>query len=196
MAALDRGLPDRALVLKPNWIEEILAGRKLWELRGENLHLRGIVALAAKGELFGEVTIEHAMLVGIRDAEGTLLAPAGNEQNFLALPANMDKHRVKDLNSISYSRVFAWVMSGPLRYASRVPYRHSPGAIKFVDLTKPGVLTAVPTPSAGCAPSSLEDRAAKRRRTMRRPAAGAAKLDGEAAVPVDTLGFGRERAGS
>ena len=96
MAALDRGLPDRALVLKPNWIEEILAGRKLWELRGENLHLRGIVALASKGELFGEVTIEHAMLVGIRDAEGTLLAPAGNEQNFLALPANMDKHRVKD----------------------------------------------------------------------------------------------------
>ena len=165
MAALDRGLPDRVLVLKPNWIEEILAGRKLWELRGENLHLRGIVALAAKGELFGEVTIEHAMLVGIRDAEGTLLAPAGNEQNFLALPANMDKHRVKDLK----------VMSGPLRYASRVPYRHPPGAIKFVDLTKPGVLTAVPTPSAGCAPSLLEDRAAKRRRTMRRPAAGAAK---------------------
>ena len=129
------------------------------------------MALAAKGELFGEVTIEHAMLVGIRDAEGTLLAPAGNEMNFLALPANMDKHRVKDLASISYSRVFAWVIS--VRYASRVPYRHPPGAIKFVDLTKPGVLTAVPTPPAGCAPPSLEDRAAKRRRTMRRPAAGA-----------------------
>ena len=101
-------------------------------------------------------------MVGIRDAEGTLLAPAGNEQNFLALPANMDKHRVKDLASISYSRVFAWVISGPLRYASRVPYRHPPGAIKFVDLTKPGVLTAVPTPPAGCAPPSLEDRAAKK----------------------------------
>ena len=95
------------------------------------------MALAAKGELFGEVTIEHAILVSIRDAEGTLLAPAGNEQNFLALPANMDKHRVKDLNSISCSRVFAWVISGPLRYASRVPYRHPPGAIMeaFKDAT-------------------------------------------------------------
>ncbi|CAE7926331.1 pif1, partial [Symbiodinium necroappetens] len=104
MAVADRDLPTRALVVEPVWIEEILAGRKTWELRGQNCHLRGAVALAARGKLLGEVTFEQAMMVGERDAGGTLLAPQGRERDFLALPENVAQHRVENFTALPYSR--------------------------------------------------------------------------------------------
>ena len=184
MAIVDGGLPARALVVKPVWIEEILAGRKTWELRGQNSHVRGIVALAAGGELLGEVTFENAFQVGERDAGGTLLAPRGRERDFLALPENVARHRVEAFAALPYTRVWAWVMSRPVRYPSPVPYCHPIGAVRFVEFTKPGVLQVraeLPT-AAGAASSTGADQPVKRRRILQRPSAaegGASAADGE-----------------
>ena len=182
MAVADRDLPTRALVVEPVWIEEILAGRKTWELRGQNCHLRGAVALAARGKLLGEVTFEQAMMVGERDAGGTLQAPQGRERDFLALPENVAQHRVENFTALPYSRVWAWVMSHPVRYPSPVPYRHPLGAVKFVDLTRAGVLLKVnaelPSGASSAASSTAAAQPVKRRRTLRRPAAAEGDASG------------------
>ena len=84
-------LPARALLVQPHWCDEILAGRKTWEIRGSSLGVRGRVALAAcgTGTLVGEITFVDALPVGRRDEGGTLLAVPGNEIHFMALP---EKH--------------------------------------------------------------------------------------------------------
>ena len=101
-----------------------------------------VVALAAcgTGTLVGEITFVDAPPVGRRDEGGTLLAVPGNEIHFMALPENMSKHGVNDLNSIRYRRVWAWVLESPQRYEPAVPYRHPTGAVQFVDLGRPGIL--------------------------------------------------------
>ena len=119
-------LPARALLVQPHWCDEILAGRKTWEIRGSSLGVRGRVALAAcgTGTSVGEITFVDALPVGRRDEGGTLLAVPGNEIHFMALPENMSKQGVNDLNSIRYRRC-----SVPAPYWRQ-----------FVDLGRPGIL--------------------------------------------------------
>ena len=101
-------LPARALLVQPHWCDEILAGRKTWEIRGSSLGVRGRVALAAcgTGTSVGEITFVDALPVGRRDEGGTLLAVPGNEIHFMALPENMSKQGVNDLKFHSLPPVF------------------------------------------------------------------------------------------
>ena len=48
-------------------------------------------------DLMGEVTFQHAMLIGKQDAGNALVAQPGQEHNFPGLPGNMSKHRVEDV---------------------------------------------------------------------------------------------------
>ena len=129
MAVVTNRLPSKALTVQSHWIEEILSGRKVWELRNQSRRLRGEVAVVANGQLLGQVNFDDAFLVSERDSGHAVIAPPGNEQNFLALAGNMAKHGVQDLGSTAYTRVWAWVMSSPARYSLPVPYRHLTGQL-------------------------------------------------------------------
>ena len=95
MAAANRSL-SKALTVQSHWTEEILSGRKVWELRNQSRRIRGEVAVAANGQLLGQVNFDDAFLVSERDSGHAVIDPPGNEQNFLALPGNMAKHGVQD----------------------------------------------------------------------------------------------------
>lgn len=145
-------LPSRALVIHAKWLEPIFSGKKIWEVRGQSLKLRGRVSLACEGQLVGEIEFTDALRVGERDAGNTLVAVRGHEQHFIALPKNKEKTCVEDLAAIPYTRLYAWVMTNPRRYSHPICYRHPQGAQKFVDLTRPGVVPAA-TPAAGASGS-------------------------------------------
>ena len=60
----------------------------------------------------------------------------------LALPANLEKHRIplERLGIIKYSKVYAWVLESPQRFASPVPYHAKKGTIgwsKFAIIQEP-----------------------------------------------------------
>ncbi len=40
---------DRGLLIKSPWVEDILQGRKTWEIRGLITHIRGKIALIRSG---------------------------------------------------------------------------------------------------------------------------------------------------
>lgn len=155
-------LPARALYIKEQWAEEILEGRKTWEIRGRRLHIRGRVALAASGtgRLIGEVVFVDCLEVGHRDAAGALV-PGAEADLFIGRPDNYCKHGISDVSQVTYARVYAWVMEAPRRYHPAVPFQRKAGQVGFIDLTQDKVLPGGQT---------TEQATETRRRARKRPA--------------------------
>jgi hypothetical protein len=116
-------LPDRALVIKPNWLDLILAGKKSWELRGTSTRIRGNIALAASGTglLYGTIKISNC------------LGPFDTRE----LKTHFQDHKVCDdlLDRINYRATYAWVLSDPQKFAVPMPYKHPTGAVIWVKLS-------------------------------------------------------------
>jgi len=49
ISALVQCAEMHALVIRPQWIEKILAGKKTWEIRGSRTAIRGIIGLIPSG---------------------------------------------------------------------------------------------------------------------------------------------------
>ena len=106
------------LVVKNPWLELILAGKKVWEIRGESTKVRGKIALSGGGGLIdGQCHITNSFAID----KGVLGKHVG-------------KHCVKDLGVIPYRRPHAWVLSKARRYKTPFEYSHPRGAIKWVKL--------------------------------------------------------------
>lgn len=118
--------PTSALVVKPEWAELLISGKKTWELRSCNTLKRGRVALAVSGtqELIGDISIVDSVKV--------------MEQGRSLLPLPLEKfepfHRVSDLSIIQYASVYAWIMENPIRYDSPKPFGYNQGAVVWVTL--------------------------------------------------------------
>ncbi|CAE7309347.1 hypothetical protein AK812_SmicGene45104 [Symbiodinium microadriaticum] len=154
-------LPTRALLIKSQWLEPIFSGRKTWEVRGRDLRIRGRVCLASEGKLVGEVEFTDSLPIGVRDAGNSLVSVPGYDRNFIGLQANKDKTCIEDVTVLTYTRLFAWVMKDVLRYAVAIPYNHPLGAQQFVDLTRPGVVSATATSTSSSATVSEGQRIGK-----------------------------------
>ncbi|CAE7539565.1 unnamed protein product [Symbiodinium sp. CCMP2456] len=135
-------LPARALLIKPQWLEPIFSGRQTWEVRVRDLRIRGRVCLASEGKLVGEVEFTDCFPIGARDAGNTLVSVPGYDHNFMGLQANKDKRCIEDVTVLTYTRLFAWVTKDAFRCVAAIPYSHPLGAQQFVDLTRPGVVSA------------------------------------------------------
>ena len=108
------------LVVKNPWLELILAGKKVWEIRSASTKVRGKIHLALSGgggRIVGQchITDSFAMDKGV-------------------LGKHVVKHCVKDLGMIPYRRPHAWVLSKARRYKTPFEYSHPRGAIKWVKL--------------------------------------------------------------
>lgn len=114
----------KALISKSPHIENILSGKKNWEIRGCNTKTRGEIALIKSGtgtivgkcniiNVFGPITLQD-------------------------LQNNTDKHCVEldDVERVlgKYKKIYAWVLSDPIKLPLPIKYKHPKGAIIWVDL--------------------------------------------------------------
>ena len=104
---------DRILVLRPHWLNLILAGEKTLEIRGRNLSA-GNYWLGTRGMIHGCAMLEPAMLINTAQAWQEL----------------RHRHRVES-NELPYKTTYAL----PVRQCRRVtpiPYVHPRGAVGIV----------------------------------------------------------------
>ena len=115
----------KGLLIRQPWIEEILAGRKTWELRGSSTRTRGVIGLIESGT---------GTVVGICELKDVL-----GPLSLAELRRNQSKHRVaaRDFGGVPpYSRTHAWVLRKPRRFSEPVPYKHPQGAVIWVNLSR------------------------------------------------------------
>ena len=104
---------DRILVLRPHWLNLILAGEKTLEIRGRNLSARNYW-LGTRGMIHGCAMLEPAMLINTAQAWQEL----------------RHRHRVES-DELPYKTTYAL----PIRRCRRVtpiPYVHPRGAVGIV----------------------------------------------------------------
>lgn len=114
---------DRLLVVAKPWASLLVNGDKTWELRTTSTKVRGPIGIASKGT----GTIIGA--VSLVDAHG----PFTPEE----ISRYRDLHRVPDSDTATYSGpkgLYAWEMTGAMRFETPVPYRHPQGAVIWVRL--------------------------------------------------------------
>jgi hypothetical protein len=112
----------KALIVKKQWLDLILAGRKTWELRGSRTGTRGRIGLIESGSGQIKGTCE---LVGV-------LGPLSISE----LRRRSAKHQVPPRQfdgHTRYKRTFAWVIQNARRYSRPRPYNHPQGAVIWVN---------------------------------------------------------------
>jgi hypothetical protein len=122
-----RNYVREGLLIRSPFIDQILAGKKTWEIRGSRTHKRGRIALirSGSGQIVG--TCEIVECIGP-----------------LSL-ADLNRHARKtgdkpgDWKSKPYPRPFAWVLRKAKRLRRPRPYRHPYGAIAWVKLRVRGL---------------------------------------------------------
>ena len=117
----------RALVVKKEWLDLLLAGRKTWEIRGMATTRRGWVHFAqskAGGQLVGRARLVDCSALG--GASGVV--------SEAAFTKSFRFHRVPSLKVVPYKRPYAWVFEQAERFDKPFKYQHRQGAVIWVDV--------------------------------------------------------------
>ena len=110
----------KALIVKKEWLDLILAGQKTWEIRGSATSICGWIHFAesrAGGKLMG-----RARLVKCFPVDGE------------SFRRHYKKHRVPSLNMLRYDTPYAWVLEDAEKFEKPFEYRHKRGAVIWVDV--------------------------------------------------------------
>ena len=112
----------KALIIKKHWADEILSGRKTWELRGSRTSMRGRIGVIESGSGHVIGTCELIDVIGPLSTADLRRATT--------------KHQVPSqrLRHIRYKRTYAWVLRNARRYARPRRYEHPQGAVIWVNL--------------------------------------------------------------
>lgn len=115
----------KGLIIKPKWADLILDGRKTWEIRSRQTHLRGRIGIikSGSGRVYGTVDLVDCI-------------PIHGEDDPDLLVANQHKHHVP-LGAIPYRKPWAWVLQDPVIYEWARPYDHPQGAVIWVNIDPP-----------------------------------------------------------
>lgn len=115
----------RALIVRREWLELILANDKTWELRFRDTKIRGRIGLimAGTGMIYGTAEIIASF-------------PAGRE----LLMTNQTKHHSAPEWCEEYRRqhggLYAWALRRVKRFKRPIPYKHPSGAVIWVNVPK------------------------------------------------------------
>ncbi len=109
----------KALIIKKPWIDYILNGKKVWEIRSSNTKIRGKIALIQSGS---------GLIVGECDLIDSI---ALNENTY---KQNKKFHCIENANTLPYKKTYAWVLTNAIRYIEPKKYKHPNGAIIWVNL--------------------------------------------------------------
>lgn len=114
---------DKGLTIREPWILLILSGKKIWEMRSQPVSYRGLIGLIPRGSK------AVAGVARIIDSIGPLTrADYMDYEHRHAVPPEM-------LDEVLANNwVHAWVLDDVIRLPRPVPYEHSSGAVKFVNL--------------------------------------------------------------
>lgn len=110
----------KALIVKQPWIDYLLNGEKVWEIRSSNSNIRGTVGLiqSGTGKIFGTIELVDSILL--------------DEQTYFS---SKDKHCIPtDGKTMPYKKTHAWVMKNPKRFETPIPYNHPLGAVIWVNV--------------------------------------------------------------
>ena len=107
-----------ALVVKPEWLEKILSGKKVWEIRSRNTWRRGWIHLAASRG--GSRLVGRAKLVDSFELTQT---------DFIAQKTH---HCVPYSSEMPYKRMYAWVLEKAQRFPKLFRFAHAKGAVIWV----------------------------------------------------------------
>jgi hypothetical protein len=109
----------KGLIIKSPWIEKILSGKKVWEIRGSNTNIRGTIALikSGSGMIYGTVVLTKSF-------------PVTQE----AFEQGGRNHCIPDTYENKYKKRYVWELSSPQLFDKPIPYKHPQGAVIWVNL--------------------------------------------------------------
>lgn len=107
------------LIIKQPWIDFILKGDKIWEIRGCNTKIRGEIELIQSGSglVVGKFNLVDCIELSLNEYQ-----------------SSTDKHCINNTTKLPYKKTFAWVIKNAERYKEPRKYKHPNGAIIWVDL--------------------------------------------------------------
>ena len=137
------GMPtiERALIIREPWIDDILAGRKTWEMRSQRTSVRGWIGLIRQGS----GAIEGACRI-VDSLPPLDRARYMDHRDRHAIPPEMLDE------VIEHGWTHPWVLADVRPFSRKVPYRHRSGAVTFVGLD-PSVSAEMARLLAGGAPA-------------------------------------------
>jgi hypothetical protein len=109
---------DRALIIKKEWLDLILSGEKVWEMRRHKTNITGRIGLIEAGS---------GLIVGEVDLLGWFKQPI----EYLSVCDGL--HRIKDIGLLKKWPI-AWVLENASRYDRPIPYKHPQGAVIWVKI--------------------------------------------------------------
>lgn len=109
------------LIIREPWIDLILEGKKIWEIRGSNTKRRGKIALikSKTGKVFGTVDVINSILLTTKQYHEAF--------NNHYIPNTKD-------NPLPYRKNYAWILENPIILEEPIPYIHPRGAVIWVTL--------------------------------------------------------------
>lgn len=109
----------KLLIIKKKWLDLILSGKKVWEIRSKNTRIRGKIGLieSNSSNIIGECEITDS-----------------KEISFDTYQNSTSKHCINDTTSKPYNRIYAWEIRNAKRFEKPIPYIHPLGAVIWVDL--------------------------------------------------------------
>jgi hypothetical protein len=109
-----------ALIIKKQWLDLILSGEKIWEMRSRPTKIRGRIALIEQGTglIVGECNLDHV----------------GQCIDSFNIGYGQHLHMIEDLSLLEKWN-YPWVLSCAGRYDKPIPYQHPQGAVVWVKLT-------------------------------------------------------------
>jgi len=109
----------KCLIIREPWIDMILSGEKLWEMRSRGTNIRGTIGLikAGSGLIVGECILA-ACLRNIPKED---------------LMGYKFSHRVTDQELLN-KWCIPWVLTSVNKYKNPIPYDHPKGAVTWVNV--------------------------------------------------------------
>ncbi len=106
-----------SLIIKKEYLDKILSGEKLWEIRGSRTNKRCTIGLiqSGSGKIIGECKLIDC------------IGPLTKEEYII----NKNKHCSLNTN-LKYAKTYAWILKDAKRYKKEIPYKHPKGAIIWV----------------------------------------------------------------
>lgn len=111
---------EKALIIKPNWGNLILDGKKTWEIRSSSTNIRGRIGIAFSGTsaVWGTVNLVNCIKL--------------NKEVF---ESNKDKHQIDyNFEELPYKNVYAWVFEDVKRLKEPIGYNHKRGCVIWCNL--------------------------------------------------------------
>ena len=106
------------LIIKKKWLDLILDGHKLIEIRGHNTKKRGVIALIESGS---------GLIKGLVELYNS--TPFSEKIQELDFMHRLTEHQIKEL---AYKTPYAWWLEYPVRCETPIPYKHPQGAVIWV----------------------------------------------------------------